>query len=636
MAGPREELGPYRIVRKIAVGGMAEIYLARQRGIEGLERTVVLKQILEKHEQNEEFVTMFLDEARLMAALSHPNIAQVFDLGKVDDTHYLVMEYVRGPTLHQILGAAQRASLPGLPEKPALGIALRVAEALHYVHERRDDLGRPLGIVHRDLNPANVVVSYDGSVKLIDFGIAKAATKVYETRTGVIKGTYGYIAPEALTGTAPVDRRADVFALGILLYEMLVGKHPFDVSDEPNLLDRILEARYKRPRDVRPSIPGALDRLIARCLAPHPEGRPESVQKLIDELAAHMSERGIVPTQVDLAALARELVPDEEGPLPLRRPTSVKPRPVFPRGEARDGGTRKVSSSVPPPEDEPTRRAMPMLRGEVTPPRALDGTRKVGLPRSSSVPPEPTPHPRIDESISHDAATRPPRRGPSPATISSELDEPTVPAGKRPPIEPEEPTVAVPPREPVLALPPPPFDRAVETTMRLRPAARTIPPLLGAFGLIAAGTLAFLAARVLAGGTPPPEASAVVPPVGPEATPTELTTDDAGSSSARALHVISEPPGAHVVVDGVDVQARTPAVLSADPRLPAVFLHVSLEGYAPQTRQVSTTIGEARFVLTPLAYDAGTTEVDAGTTTTTATRAPAAPMRRGGRRGQLR
>ena len=147
--------------------------------------------------------------------------------------------------------------------------------------ERKDELGRPLGVVHRDLHPSNVLVSYDGAAKLIDFGIAKAATKVYETRTGVIKGTYGYIAPEALAGSAPVDRRADVFALGILLYEMCVGVHPYDVSDEPNLLSRILEARYRRPSEVRPDVPADLDAIIAKCLAPAPDGRPDDVAAVI-------------------------------------------------------------------------------------------------------------------------------------------------------------------------------------------------------------------------------------------------------------------------------------------------------------------------------------------------------------------
>ena len=240
------DIGPYRIVRPLATGGMAQLYLAKQRAIEGVERLVVVKEILPKYAENDEFVTMFLDEARLMAALNHPNITSVFDVGQVGRSFFLVMEYIRGPTLRQVLANARERGRR-LALRDALGISLAVAEALHYVHACRDEHGQRLRIVHRDLNPSNVLISYDGGVKLIDFGIAKAATKVYETRTGVVKGTYGYIAPEQLRGASDVDHRADVFALGVLMYEMTVGQHPFDLSDEPSAIDRILEAKYPPP-----------------------------------------------------------------------------------------------------------------------------------------------------------------------------------------------------------------------------------------------------------------------------------------------------------------------------------------------------------------------------------------------------
>ncbi|MGB0680866.1 MAG: serine/threonine protein kinase, partial [Polyangiales bacterium] len=226
----REVIGPYRIVRKLAAGGMAEIFLAKQRGLEGVERSVVLKRILPEHHNDEEFVTMFLDEARLLAALAHPNIAQTFDLGRQGLSYYLVMEYVRGPTLWKVLRRAAKTGGRGLPEREALSIVLGVAEALAYVHERHDEFGRPLNIVHRDLNPANVILSYDGAVKLIDFGIAKAASKVHQTRTEVVKGTYGYIAPEQLNQASQVDHRTDVYALGVLMYEVCVGRHPFEAE----------------------------------------------------------------------------------------------------------------------------------------------------------------------------------------------------------------------------------------------------------------------------------------------------------------------------------------------------------------------------------------------------------------------
>ncbi len=391
-----EDFGPYRIVRRLAVGGMAEIYLARQRGIEGVERTVVLKRILPSFSTDDEFVTMFLDEARLMAALAHPNIAQVFDLGKVEDSYYLVMEYVRGPALGGLHKAALRAGEKSLPEKEVLGITLGIAEALAYTHELRDELGRPLNVVHRDLNPANVLVSYDGAVKLIDFGIAKTATKVYETRTGVIKGTYGYIAPEQLTRSGLVDHRADVFALGVLLYEMAVGQHPFDASDEPNLIDRILRARYRRPRQVVPTFPKALDVLIAACLEPDPKNRPANVRTFIAELIAYLVDKRTIPTMGDIAALTRRLVPDKEGPVPLRPLTQKAPKPRHGRSPATERNeptnTMRLGAQAErevPSGDQTLRVDVPRDVGAVLPAITVrDGAPPPMTPRDSpSLPP---------------------------------------------------------------------------------------------------------------------------------------------------------------------------------------------------------------------------------------------------------
>ena len=161
MEGTR--IGPYEVLERIAKGGMAEVFLARQRSIEGLTRTVVIKRILPEFGTHAEFVTMFLDEARLMAELSHPHIVQTLDLGKSSDSYYLVMEYVRGPTLAELLRSLPKNNIKALPEKERLQIVLAVAEALAYVHSRRDEFGRPLNIIHRDLNPSNVIVSYDGA-----------------------------------------------------------------------------------------------------------------------------------------------------------------------------------------------------------------------------------------------------------------------------------------------------------------------------------------------------------------------------------------------------------------------------------------------------------------------------------------
>jgi len=313
-----ERFGRYEVKKKIATGGMAEVYLARETGIAGFERTVVLKRILPEHRKNEDFVGMFLDEARLLGALSHPNIAQVFDVGEIDGAYYLVMEYVRGATLRTLIDRATRRGMRGLPEKEALGIALQLAEALSYVHSRRDDNGRPLRIVHRDLNPANVIVSYDGAVKLIDFGIAKAASRRHETRVGIVKGTYGYMAPEQLTADVPLDLRADVFTLGIVLYEMCTGEHPFDGSDLVSMLTRMLQGDYAKPSTVVLTFPLQLERLIRKCLAGDPMRRPADVGELIHGISQYLESRKLAPTMHDVADLVQTLSPDAEGASPLK------------------------------------------------------------------------------------------------------------------------------------------------------------------------------------------------------------------------------------------------------------------------------------------------------------------------------
>jgi serine/threonine-protein kinase len=321
---------------------MAEIFLARQRGLEGLDRTVVIKRILPELSKDDEFITMFLDEARLMAALSHPHIAQVFDLGFAEESYYLVMEYVRGPTLGEMLSAA-RANASRLPEAEALSIARAVAEAVAYLHGRHDEFGRPLEIVHRDVNPSNVIVSYEGAVKLIDFGIAKNVAKVHETRTGVIKGTFGYVAPEQITQRAPVDHRADVYSIGVLLYEMCVGHHPFAGGRQEDLVRRMLNAEYPRPGTRVPGFSPVLERIITSCMSPGPEERPQQVQTLVDELAAYVGGQGRAVTMRDVGRLAHGLVPDEHGPAPLRPLLSSQTQ----RGAAKSGREQDETGTMP-------------------------------------------------------------------------------------------------------------------------------------------------------------------------------------------------------------------------------------------------------------------------------------------------
>ncbi len=297
-------VGRYEILERIAVGGMAEVYRARYRGIGGISRLVVVKRIRSRYAEDGEFLTMFLDEARLMAALSHPHIAQVYEVGHVDDTWFIAMEYIHGLSLHDLLNTL----LPGeqLPEAEVVCIALKVAEALDYVHGCRDETGQPLSIVHRDINPSNVLLSVDGAIKLIDFGIAKAVCTVHETRMGVVKGTGGYVAPEMAAGKA--DHRADVFATGVMIYELLLERRPFQAQNPGQALRQAALRDYPAPLRLRPELDPGLARLIDACLEPDPEDRLPSMRALVEWLETWLGRRSIVPTHRRLARLMGERI----------------------------------------------------------------------------------------------------------------------------------------------------------------------------------------------------------------------------------------------------------------------------------------------------------------------------------------
>jgi len=629
-----EEIGSYRIIRKIAEGGMAEIFLARQRGIEGLERTVVLKRIQEAYCDNDEFVTMFLDEARLMAVLSHPNLAQVVELGREGrDGYYLVVEYVRGPTLRELLNAAQERGMGGLPIVEALAIAISVAEALSYVHGRRDELGRPLRIVHRDLNPSNVIVSYDGAVKVIDFGIAKAATKVHETRTGVVKGTYGYIAPEQLTGMAPTDHRADIFALGVILYEILLGAHPFDTGQDLDILSRVLSAKYLRPRQMAPGFPPTLERVITRCLAPHPEGRPEDVRLVIDALVAHLESIPCVPTLGGIAALASELAPDADakvplGPVPASQVTPLpmddaagptqRRKPVegtlvkdLPSIAEHHGDEATVTYVAGPPEMVDPRGILLVPSPDLTPTRTYDAlTMGLVAAEGGGATDVYTSLASAPGEDSQPSATRPfpTARGAEPLPeVARVLADPTP-----------RPTEA---------------DAGSGVHEGGRGPRRYAALLAIGFALLlvsGVGLGAFIATGWLSGGRgsaiaePPGHGSVAAggmgigPPHGgtspiasdPMIAATE--SDDAGGPAAHpidiappsTIEIFSTPPGASIALDGQALGVVTPALVTFPRGSDTTWVRVSLEGFVTQELQATRDAEVVRFQLTPLA-DAG-------------------------------
>lgn len=283
-----ERYGEYELLRLIATGGMAEIYLARHDGVAGLSRMVVVKRMLPQLAVRQDFVRMFLDEARLAAKLNHPNIVQVFNLGEVDQSYYIAMDFVDGPHLGALFAHSLRQRAP-LPVELCVQIVARAADGLHYAHEVHDPVtGAALTIVHRDISPQNVLVSRYGDVKVTDFGVAKASTQQTKTRTGIIKGKVAYMSPEQCLGES-VDRRTDVFALGIVLYELLTRRRLFREKSDLLIMQKITSETVAPPSSVNKDIDAELDAICAKALARKREERFQSASELAEALDAWLA-----------------------------------------------------------------------------------------------------------------------------------------------------------------------------------------------------------------------------------------------------------------------------------------------------------------------------------------------------------
>ncbi|WNG22551.1 protein kinase [Cystobacter fuscus] len=269
---------------KLASGGMAVTYRATMKGAAGVTKPVVIKQILPHFADDPAFVEMFISEARVAAALTHGNIAQVFDFGEIDGHYFLAMEFVHGQPLSKVLRRAQRAGLPSLPIPLALYIASQICDGLDYAHRHLDEHGEPLGLVHRDVSPDNVLISYEGQVKVIDFGIAKATSLVEgSTSPGTVKGKYPYFSTEQARGEQDLDARSDTFAVGVVLYEMLCGRRPYD-GDFVTVLPRLLAGDYPRPSSHNPAITPEVELVLATAMALEREQRYPTAQAFAEAL----------------------------------------------------------------------------------------------------------------------------------------------------------------------------------------------------------------------------------------------------------------------------------------------------------------------------------------------------------------
>lgn len=292
--------GKYYLLERVNVGGMAEVYKAKAFGVEGFERLLAVKKILASIAEDEAFIEMFIDEAKIAGQLNHPNITQIFDLGRADNAYFIAMEYISGKDLKTIFERARR-----IGEKVDIPrvcyIIMKVCEGLAYAHEKTDASGEPLNIVHRDISPQNILISYEGEVKVIDFGIAKASGKQSQTEVGILKGKFSYMSPEQVRGLH-VDHRSDIFSLGILFYELLTLERLFLGDSDFDTLEKIRKVEVSPPSLYNPHIPKELEDIALKALARSAEERYQSAHELAEALERFMRNQGYYFTNKDLAS----------------------------------------------------------------------------------------------------------------------------------------------------------------------------------------------------------------------------------------------------------------------------------------------------------------------------------------------
>jgi serine/threonine-protein kinase len=352
-SAPARRFGRYELLGRLAVGGMAEIYLAREVVDGEVERVLVIKLLKSDIAEHEDFVLLFRDEARLATQLRHPYIAHVYECGQIDGRHYIAMEWVKGVSLashvRRLYQNRQRVPLP-----IALRIVCDVAEALDYAHRATSDDGSPLHVVHRDVSPQNIVISYDGIVKLLDFGIAKARSRLTSTQSGTVRGKFAYMSPEQCEGNERIDWRSDIFSLGVVLHELVTGQALFERSSDVATMMAVADFVIPPPHEIDPKTPILLSGIVMRALAREPDRRFQTARELQEELQRFLVASNEMVSSGRVGDHVREVWSEELGmgtrlttqtdflaSLPAARPT-LTPTPVIseaalPKGRGKRG-----------------------------------------------------------------------------------------------------------------------------------------------------------------------------------------------------------------------------------------------------------------------------------------------------------
>ena len=375
--------GKYYLLERINVGGMAEVFKAKSFGVEGFERIVAVKRILASIAEDQEFITMFIDEAKVAVQLTHANIAQIFDLGKVGDSYFIAMEYVPGRDLRAIFDKARKTEQP-IPVPMACYTVMKVCEGLDYAHNKKDAAGRDLNLVHRDVSPQNVLISYDGEVKIIDFGIAKAACRSAKTQAGILKGKFGYMSPEQVRGL-PLDRRSDIFSVGIVLYELLTLERLFQGESDFSTLEKVRNVEIMPPSTYNPRIPEELEQIVLKALSKEVEDRYQTAMDLHDDLQSFMYTSGNFFARKDLAVYVKTSFPDDKIDVAEEQAElkEVPDKPPAPREKP------TTPASPPTPAAPPLRAQPPIARGASAPPLPPKASAPPPPPRASAPPPPP-------------------------------------------------------------------------------------------------------------------------------------------------------------------------------------------------------------------------------------------------------
>jgi serine/threonine-protein kinase len=534
-----EAFGRYQLLGLLGQGGMGRLYIAERRGIQGFVKIVALKRIQPHLADSKQLREMFLNEARIAARLEHPNIVATYELGEVDGNYFISMEYLPGEDLSAIIAGCQDGRMP---VEIAAALTQQAAQGLHYAHEARDGHGKPIGLVHRDVSPRNIFVTYHGVVKLLDFGVVRGPEK-QKSIPGVFKGKYGYCAPEQIEGK-PVDRRTDVFCLGIVLWESLTGTRLFDASTDAATIDAVRSRSIEAPSALRPDVPPELDAITMRALARDPDRRFRTAHDMSEELDRYLMGHDERPTSKNVGKWMESIFGSERATLKKAISQGGEIEPTLERLFA-------VNAVRPATGDRTGERSGDRMdrtgssggQGKAQP-RALwstsFGSSPSGSRRTGSGQPTEGPSLRSSSGARGTAATPSTPARAAAAALEAAVDGPDPrPAPRR--------------------------------------SGAKLPVVLGV--VLVLGGIGAVAAVALRGERSFTDA--------PAARATHATA---------TLEIRSQPSGAHVFVDGTPSGLRTPTVLTGLAAGSHVQVRLDKPGYEPVTEQVTLVDGQSRMI----------------------------------------